>query len=374
MSPKQLVSIVGVCLLAMGGSFPATAQSTGTVRGTVTLESNGGPMHNARVLLSPLGRSVETGQDGVYELSNVPPGTYNVLVSLEGLSDERKRVEVGAGATATADFTLRLAAVRERVTVTASGREEATLDTISTTDTKDSLELTIKSAPSLGEVLENEPGIAKRSFGPGTTRPVVRGFDGDRVLILEDGMRTGTLSYQSGDHGEPIDANNLERVEVIRGPATLLYGSNSIGGVVNAISRHGLLHEHAHTGMKGYITGNGGTTNDMGGGSAGLEYGTAKWQFWLGGGGQRTGTYNTPAGEVPNSHTRSEHASGGLGRFGEKGFFSLNYNFSDARYGIPFDQEEEDPEVVDLVMRRHAARFNGGVKNVGSFLDLWRSP
>ena len=145
----------------------------------------------------------------------------------------------------------------------------------------ESLELANKSAPSLGKVLENEPGIAKRSFGPGTTRPVVRGFDGDRVLILEDGMRTGTLSFQSGDHGEPIDANDLERLEVIRGPATLLYGSNAMGGFVNAVSRHGLLHQHPHEGEKGYITGLGGSTNELGGGSAGPEYGFGK--SWISG-------------------------------------------------------------------------------------------
>ncbi len=329
-------------------------------------------MHNARVVLSPLGRSTETGEEGAYQFTDVPAGTYQVVVSLEGLSDERQRVEVGAGATATADFALRLAAVKQQVTVTASGREEVALEAISTVASLDSLELTSRAAPSLGDVLDNEPGIAKRSFGPGTTRPVVRGFDGDRVLILEDGMRTGTLSSQSGDHGEPVDVTDLERVEVIRGPATLLYGSNALGGVVNAVSRHGLLHQHPHQGVKGFLTGTGGSTNSLGGGSAGLEIGLGRWQLWGVGGGQRTGNYRAPAGTIQNSKTRSGHGSGGVGRFGDKGFFSLNYLFSDARYGIPFDPEEEEPEIVDLALRRHAVRFNGGVKNVGSFLDNWQ--
>src|SRR6185436_18383063 len=93
------------------------------------------------------------------------------------------------------------------------------------------------------------------SFGPGNTRPVIRGFDGDRVMIMEDGMRSGTLSYQSGDHAEPLDINKLERLEVVRGPATLLYGSSAIGGVVNAISRHEAFDEHTHLGVRGYLTG-----------------------------------------------------------------------------------------------------------------------
>src|SRR6185295_7708893 len=122
--------------------------------------------------------------------------------------------------------------------------------------------------------LENEPGVAKRSYGPGNTRPVIRGFDGDRVLIMEDGMRTGTLSYQSGDHGEPIDVNKLERLEVVRGPATLLYGSSAIGGVVNAISRHEGFDQHTHEGVRGYLTGVAGSNNNQAGGSGCFEFGT----------------------------------------------------------------------------------------------------
>ncbi|MEJ7698606.1 MAG: Plug domain-containing protein [Pyrinomonadaceae bacterium] len=74
---------------------------------------------------------------------------------------------------------------------------------------------------SIGEVLEREPGVAKRSFGPGTARPVIRGFDGDRVLVLQNGVRVGSIGSGSGDHGEPIDPLSVERLEVVKGPATL---------------------------------------------------------------------------------------------------------------------------------------------------------
>ena len=168
------------------------------------------------------------------------------------------------------DFRLRLATVRESVTVTATGREQSTLDVVQAVAELDQTQLPLRSAGSLGEVLQNETGVSKRSFGPGSSRPVVRGFDGDRVLILDDGISSGTLSYQSGDHGEPIDVNKLERLEVVRGPSTLLYGSSAIGGVVNAISRHDVLHEHAHEGIRGYLTGMAGSNNGLGGGSGGF--------------------------------------------------------------------------------------------------------
>ena len=73
--------------------------------------------------------------------------------------------------------------------------------------------ITERGATSLGEVLEGETGVAKRSFGPGSSRPVIRGFDGDRVLVLQDGVRSGSVGAQSGDHGETVDTLSAERIE-----------------------------------------------------------------------------------------------------------------------------------------------------------------
>ena len=76
---------------------------------------------------------------------------------------------------------------------------------------------------------------------------MIRGFDGDRVMVSTDGVSVGSLASQSGDHSEPVDTLSVERIEVVKGPATLLYGSNAIGGVVNAISGHD---EGAHPGLR----------------------------------------------------------------------------------------------------------------------------
>lgn len=341
---------------------------TGSISGTVTLESTGEPMHAARVILSPLGRSADTSDDGRYEFRDVPAGVYDIVTQSPGLSGAERTVTVVAGAMVTIDLSLRLETFRESVTVTATGREESTLTVVQSVLELDQSQLPLRNAASLGEVLNNQPGISKRSSGPGSSRPVVRGFDGDRVLILEDGVRTGSLSSQSGDHGEPIDVTKLERIEVVRGPATLLYGSNAIGGVVNAISRRDVFHQHVDQGVRGYMTANGGSNNNQGGGGAGFEFGKGPWEFWGSGGGQRTSSYKTPLGTVLNSQTRSEQSDAGLGRYGTKGFVSFNYGFTDSRYGIPYDSAEEDPEIAELAMRRHNYRVTGGLRDVG-FLE-----
>ena len=106
----------------------------------------------------------------------------------------RRTVTVAAGETAEADFVLGLSAVHEELTVTASvAGAETTLEAFNAATTLDSFDIASEGANTIGEALQNEPGIASRSFGPGRSRSIIRGFDGDRVLVLEDGVRTGDL-------------------------------------------------------------------------------------------------------------------------------------------------------------------------------------
>ena len=357
-----------------GGLFgQAQAAGSGSIRGRVILSDGGTPLHNVIVNLVQLRRSVETDEQGVFEFQNVPPGTYTILAHMEGFPDQTQRVRVEAGGSATLEFTLRLAGLKEEVTVTATGSEESVFESFQSVNTVDALSLAQKSHTSIGEVLDKEPGVAKRNFGPGSARPVVRGFDGDRVQVTQDGAQTGSLGSQSGDHAEPIDVLSLERLEVVKGPATLLYGSSAVGGVVNAVTGH----DYAHEGSRGYFTGVGGTTNNQGGASGGLEYGTGKWMFWGNGTLQRTGDYDTPLGPVEQSFTRGANGTLGLGHYGDKSFASFTYNYDRRRYGIPFASffesgGEELGSDVSIKARRHDFKFNGGWRDLGGFVNGFR--
>lgn len=343
----------------------ADAQTGAALKGKVTLGGTGNPIHNVLITLLQLRRTVNTDENGIYEFQNVPAGRYDVLAHLDRMPDVMKSVTLTGGSTATLDFQMELSAVQEQVTVTATGAEQAVSSSIQSVEVIGSVDLAKKSPVSLGEALDGELGISKRSFGPGTARPVIRGFDGDRVLVLEDGNRVGGLGFESGDHAEPVDVLNVERVEVVKGPATLLYGSNAIGGVVNAISGH----DTAHPGFNGYITGIGSSNNRQFGGSGGVEYGRNNWQIWGNVGAQRAGDYHTPIGNVPNSFSREGSFSSGLGYYPNKGFFSFNYTFNKRRYGIPYDPIEADHEIVFLNPRRHSFEVRGGYRESRSFLE-----
>lgn len=356
-----------------GGLFNQAPTTGGSIRGKIILSDGGTPLHNVIVNLIQLKRSVETEEDGTYEFQNVPPGTYTILTHMEGFPDQTQQVRVTAGGSATLDFAMRLTGLKEEVTVTATGSEQSVFESFQAVNTVDALRLAQESHTSIGEVLDKEPGVAKRNFGPGSARPVVRGFDGDRVGITLDGTSTGSLGSQSADHAEPIDVLSLERLEVVKGPATLLYGSSATGGVVNAVTGH----DFAHEGWRGYFTGVGGTTNNQGGASGGVEYGTGKWMFWGNGTLQRTGDYDTPQGRIEQSFTRDTNGTLGLGHYGDKSFASFTYGYDRRRYGIPFASffesgGEELGSDVSIKARRHDFKFNGGWRDLGGFVNGFR--
>lgn len=344
---------------AKGGSAKGA-----TIRGKVTIENKELPVHNVIVLIAQLNRSVETDEQGYYEFKDVPAGSYSLIARLERVPDVVRRVEVSAGETVTADIELRLSGIRDQVTISATGAQQSAFDAFQGVTALDSTTLLEKPSLSLGDALEHQAGIAKRGTGPGSSRPVIRGFDSDRVLIAQDGIRTGSISYASGDHGEAINLLSVEKVEVVRGTATLLYGSSAIGGLVNTISGH----DSAREGARGFINLVGGSNNGTGGASGGVEGGTKKWLFWASGGGQRAGDYKTPLGEILNSGLRNYDVSGGGGYYGNKAFLRAGYNFNSNRFGVPFDPaESEGPE--DLDIRRHNARINAGFHDLSGALD-----
>ena len=358
-----------------------SAQTGGSIKGKITY-GDGVVLHNATVQIVQTKQTTETNDDGTYELAGVAPGRYTILVHLEGFADESRVVSVGANAATNADFALRIASLKEQVTVTASGTEISVFDSFQSVNSVGSTRITEKAATSLGDVLDGETGVAKRSFGPGSSRPVIRGFDGDRVLVLEGGVRTGSVGSQSGDHGETVDPMGAERIEVVKGPGTLLYGSNAIGGVVNVIGHDD---DEASDGFRGFATVVGGSADKQAGVSSGLEYGYRKFLLRGNLSAQRTGDYNSPLGTIPNSASRSNSTSFTAGYFGQKAFARGTYGFDVRRYGIPFaalfEGGDEGGEAlagalptvddeVDLRARKHNVRFGGGFRDLSnSFLS-----
>ncbi|MBA2736492.1 MAG: TonB-dependent receptor [Pyrinomonadaceae bacterium] len=367
---KFIQSFLTTTFLFLLTSLSVFAQANGSISGRVIYTENQTPLHDAQVQIVQLKLSAATDDDGNYKFENVPAGRYTIQAQTDGFSASSKTVVLTAGANSTIDFSLQIGGVKEQVTVTASGEEVSTFDSFQSVSTLGANEIAQRNSTSIGEVLEREPGVAKRSFGPGTARPVIRGFDGDRVLVLQNGVRVGSIGSGSGDHGEPIDPLSVERLEVVKGPATLLYGSSAIGGVVNAIGQED---DDKHPGLRGAFTALAGTNNKQAGIGGNIEYGYKNWLFFGNGSGQRASDYFTPLGRVPNSASRSTSGLGGFGYFTVKGFVRASYTYYTSRYGVPFAGFIEsggvsNDEEIDLKLRRHNARVNAGFRDVNSFV------
>ena len=200
--------------MAVLTAAPVLAQGTGRVHGTVTLQEFDS-VEGAVVLVVGTGRFALSDEQGAFVIDGVPAGSYEVLAQREHMTAARQTVNVDPGGESAVDFVLGLSPVRENVTVTASaGGTETTFEAFNAVTTVDAFDIARESAAGLEDVLRNEPGVSIRGFGPGASRPIIRGFDGDRVLILEDGVRTGDLSSESGAprrRGRPRTARSASR-------------------------------------------------------------------------------------------------------------------------------------------------------------------
>ena len=381
--------LVAAALAAGGGGLPllaSQADETGAVRGTVTLEANGDPIRGAVIVIVGHGAFALTDAQGRFEIGDLPPGSYEALAQREYLMAQRQAVTVEPGGTATVNFVLALSAVQEEVTVTASASgTETALEAFNAVSTLDAFSIARESAGDFGDALDDEPGIATRSFGPGANRPIIRGFDGDRVLILEDGVRTGDLSSESGDHGVAVDPSSAERIEIVRGPATLLYGSNAVGGLVNVITPHASYRESLFEGTRAQLSTDLASANGQAGGSVGLQHARNGAYYWAGGSTRRTEDYSTPVGVVENSATETANARAGAGWSRGRFFASAGVTLNDGRYGVPFagefhghhdvehdghedehgGQEDEHGETaIKLDWQRQAFRFDVGASGL----------
>jgi iron complex outermembrane receptor protein len=350
--------MVQALILALSLFQPA--QQGTTVSGRITQTENGQPLSGALVVIDELRLEVRAGEDGSYRFDNVPPGEYHVGVRAEGYSTRRTETKVGTTPVElniSVDFDLHFAEV---LSVSPTARPQ--FESYQPTTVLDGQELTKNLEATIGATLSEAPGVAMRAFGASTARPVIRGLDGDRISVLEDGQRMGDLSSQSGDHSVPTNPAAARRIEVVRGPATLLYGANAIGGLVNVIT-DSIPSERA-TGTTGNFTFNGGTNGGVAGGAGDIHVGNGKFALHFGGAGNRSGDYKTPEGSVDNSQSRMGMGQIGVSRTGEKQYVGASYGYDDSEYGIPIVEEGS----IRLTPKRHSFSARAGGQNLGGWL------
>jgi iron complex outermembrane receptor protein len=240
-------------------------------------------------------------------------------------------------------------------------------------------ELRDKVGSSLGETLQNELGVTASAFGAGASRPIIRGMEGSRVKMLENGMATSDVSGLSNDHAVASEGAVARQIEILRGPAALLYGSGAIGGLVNVVN------ERIPTALEDKPTGQAETrysTVDNGRNVSGsLDGAVGHVGMHIDGNWRDTSDYKIPgnrvlgdpastSGRLPDSDTSERSIGAGASYIRDWGYVGLSANHLSNNYGIPsaegsrIDQRQNrydfDSLVHDPFKGFETARFKAG--------------
>jgi iron complex outermembrane recepter protein len=216
----------------------------------------------------------------------------------------------------------------------------------------------------LADSLQYKPGITASNFAPGASRPVIRGLDSYRVRVQENGIGSQDVSALSEDHAVPIDPFTADRIEVVRGPATLRYGSQAIGGVVNAINDR--IPEIIPPKGFSFETKGGLTSVDRGAdGAFKVTAGSGNFAVRADAFQRHAGDYNTPQGRQFNSFVDSDGFAFGTSFVGPNGFIGVAYSRFNSLYGIPGKDALDEKTRIDMQQDKLQSRGEWRVRDYG---------
>ncbi len=321
------------------------------IKGKVT-DINNKPLIGASVSLSELNKGTITNQAGEYLISNVPNGRIKIQFSFVGYNTEIKTMNISQIETEV-DAILTTAIIQSQEVVITGGYMSSQHENAVKIDVLKSKDIALSGTPNFMESLTKVPGVDMIAKGQGVSKPVIRGLSMNDVLVMNNGVRIENYQF-SENHPLGIDDNDVERVEIIKGPASLLYGSDAIGGVINFIKEKpapvgkilGDYHVQLHSntlGMNNSIGLKGASKNLFGG----FRFGHKTHADYLQGGGDY----------VPNSRFNEMSFNANTGYTGTIGTFKIFYDYFKQDLGMTV------PPVKPLITER-------GRKNEIWFQDL----
>ncbi|WP_444816558.1 TonB-dependent receptor [Stutzerimonas frequens] len=223
----------------------------------------------------------------------------------------------------------------QSVVVSASGLAKQSHEMTTPAAVMEGDELVLRRETTLGETLESLPGVRSSSFGAGAARPVIRGLDGARVKVLSDGGELLDASTISPDHAVTSEPLLAERIEVLKGPATLLYGGGAIGGVVNVIDKKIPTHV-PEKGYEGELELRANSVANEGAGVFGITAGSGNFAVRAEGTKRQADPYEIPGSPDKQEGSYNDTDSFNLGAsfIGERGYIGAAYGEQNNRYGL----------------------------------------
>ncbi len=331
MSFRLLVAV------ALGMFASAASSQSNTLAGRVTDAETGAPLPGASVAIPSLSRGASTDVDGRFSITSLPTGPLRVVVSFLGYRSEVRTVDVGPS-TAALDVALAASIVEAPdVTVTARAQASDLLSTPQSVSVVDEGQLDRASGATPFDALDEGAGVRLLRTGAGIAKPVIRGLTSQRVLVVQGGVRQEGQGW-GDEHGPEVGAADVDRIEVVRGPLSLLYGSDALGGVVQTTPAD-LFANPAP--LRGEVSVSGATVTQQAEGTLALGGVSGDVGYEVRGGLLRAGLMRTPDGYVPNTALDTQTLSARVGtRLGERGRLTAEAGAFRQSLGL-FEAEDE---------------------------------
>lgn len=237
------------------------------------------------------------------------------------------------------------------IVVTATMFSHAAQDTPAIPAKVNSDEIRQAGGASIADSLQSIPGVSASGFAQGASRPIIRGMDSNRVRLLEDGTSISDVSDIGPDHGTPLDPLSARSIEVVRGAATLRYGSQAIGGVINVLNDRVPMHR-AGDPLRGEFNASYGSVNGAAELSGLVDARAGNLALHADGFFRSTGDYDTPLGTQTNSFFRGWGGSlGGSVFLPDDSHIGMAVTHYDTRYGIPAEEAHIEMRQTKLISR-----------------------
>jgi len=312
------LQLIGLVILYILLSSTAFASALKDIKGKVTDASNSQTLPGASIYIPDLKVSAVTNNDGEFTLNNLPAkGSYLVEVHYIGYKTATKIVNFSS--TVTLDFALQPTAIETKEIVITGSLISSTSKRNSASSAVVGKDQLLQPSTNLIDALTRVPGVSQITTGPSISKPVIRGLGYNRIVTLDDGIKQ--QGQQWGDeHGIEIDQFKSDRIEILRGAASLMYGSDALGGVIN-ILEPSTAPEGQVKGefITNYATNNGLTANSL------MLNGNQNGFVWRARGTYKNAySFKTPTGYFPNSGFNETDLSGMIGLNKSWGYTHLN--------------------------------------------------
>lgn len=313
------------------GSLLVSAQYT--ISGTI-IDNNNEPVPGAEIYIEELHIGTVADFDGQYALQQVPKGVHRLTIQFLGFETFNQKIEIDSDQTL--DVTMESSVFHMDEVIVSAPFNRLQRENIMKIETRTIEALKKEGGVTLMENLSHIPGVNQTSTGTGIGKPVIRGLSGNRVLVYTQGVRLENQQF-GAEHGLGLSDSGMENVEVIKGPASLLYGSDALGGVLYFNPERFANQGETRVSIDQQFASNtlGSTT------SAGVATSGTKFKFLARGGYNTHSDYRVPGGDgVHNSRFKEGDIKLGAGLNLDNFVTELRYNYNQATFGIPEEVEE----------------------------------